>query len=132
MQRIHAPFDEPTLAQIDNEVKMKGISRAQWLSTAASAYLRLSELSNGADPEDMILELAQIKGMPLADIEKMSANMSLLERDLAHCRDTINQKDQQITFLHGHVSQLTQSISQLALPQMTEEERKKSWWQFWK
>jgi hypothetical protein len=27
MPRIHAPFDEPTLAQIDEELKKKGISR---------------------------------------------------------------------------------------------------------
>ncbi len=58
MQRIHAPFDEPTLAQIDLEVKKRGISRAQWLCAAANAYLRLGKLSNGANPEDLIPELA--------------------------------------------------------------------------
>ena len=34
MQRIHAPFDEPTLAQIDREVKRKRTIRAQWLTSA--------------------------------------------------------------------------------------------------
>ena len=32
----------------------------------------------------------------------------------------------------GHVTQLTQSISQLALPPGQEEARAKSWWQFWR
>jgi hypothetical protein len=32
----------------------------------------------------------------------------------------------------GHVAQLTQSISQLALPPSQEEAKKKGWWQFWK
>jgi len=41
MQRIHAPFDEPTLAQIDREVEKSGSSRAQWLSSAIGSYLRL-------------------------------------------------------------------------------------------
>jgi hypothetical protein len=41
-------------------------------------------------------------------------------------------KDKQIGFLEGHVAQLTQSISQLALPSSPEEAKKKGWWQFWK
>jgi chromosome segregation ATPase len=61
MQRIHAPFDEPTLAQIDREVEKKGISRAQWLSSAIGSYLRLLELTKGADPAQMIQEAAQLR-----------------------------------------------------------------------
>jgi chromosome segregation ATPase len=61
MQRIHAPFDEPTLAQIDREVEKKGISRAQWLSSVVGAYLRLLELSKGADPGEMLQEMAQLR-----------------------------------------------------------------------
>ena len=61
MQRIHAPFDEPTLAQIDQEVEKKGISRAQWLSSVVASYLRLLELTRGADPAQMIQEAAQMR-----------------------------------------------------------------------
>jgi len=61
MQRIHAPFDEPTLAQIDQEVEKKGVSRAQWLSSAIGSYLRLLELTKGADPSEMIQEQAQLR-----------------------------------------------------------------------
>jgi chromosome segregation ATPase len=61
MQRIHAPFDEPTLEQIDLEVKRKHSSRAQWLSSAIGAYLRLLELTKGADPAQMIQEAAQMR-----------------------------------------------------------------------
>ena len=65
MQRIHAPFDEPTLAQIDLEVKKSGVSRAQWLSSAIGAYLRLLELSKGADPAEMAQDVAQL-ALPIA------------------------------------------------------------------
>jgi hypothetical protein len=41
-------------------------------------------------------------------------------------------KDKQITFLEGHVSQLTQTISQFALPPGQEEAQKKGWWKFWR
>jgi hypothetical protein len=38
-----------------------------------------------------------------------------------------------IAFLRGHVSQLTQSISQLSLKPGEEEIKEKgSWWKFWK
>jgi len=36
-----------------------------------------------------------------------------------------------IGFLHGHVAQLTQIISQLALKPGEEEIKKKGWWRFW-
>jgi len=36
-----------------------------------------------------------------------------------------------ISFLRGHVAQLTQSISQLSLKPGKEEIKKKGWWQFW-
>jgi cell division septum initiation protein DivIVA len=55
-----------------------------------------------------------------------------LEHDKAHFQDTIKQKDQEIAFLQAHIAQLTQSISQLALPPSQEEARAKSWWQFWR
>jgi len=37
-----------------------------------------------------------------------------------------------IDFLRGHVSQLTQPISQLSLPPSQEEAKEKGWWRFWK
>jgi len=170
MQRIHAPFDEPTLAQIDQEVKKSGVSRAQWFSSAIGAYLHLLELTKGADPSEMILEQAQLRSKnesfwrenqqlkraeenaredvaqiesklhaiedqiasTLIELEKARSDMILMEHDKAHYQDTITQKDQQITFLQAHIAQLTQSISQLALPPSQEEAKAKHWYQFWK
>ena len=170
MQRIHAPFDEPTLEQIDREVEKSGGSRAQWLSSAIGAYLRLLELSKGADPSEMILEQAQLRtnneslwkenqqlkrseeraredaaqtkrnqgaleeqiASTLTELEKARSDMILLQHDQAHFQDTIKQKDEMIGFLQAHIDQLTQSISQLALPPSQEEAKAKSWWRFWK
>ena len=36
-----------------------------------------------------------------------------------------------ISLLHGHVAELTQSISQLSLKPGEEEIKKKGWWHFW-
>jgi len=43
--------------------------------------------------------------------------------------DTLKAKDDDVAWLRGHISQLTQ---QLALPPSEEEAKKKGWWQFWK
>ena len=172
MQRIYAPVDDPTLDQIDQDVKEKDISRAQWVSTAIDTYLQLAGSNGGADPSKLQQEMTQLRidnerlwkdtqylkkaekdarndaeqlhseistiqeKMHQAQLELESArsNATILQHELEHYRDTINQKDELICFLQGHVSQLTQSISQLALPRMTEEEReerKKRWLQFW-
>jgi hypothetical protein len=37
-----------------------------------------------------------------------------------------------MSFLRGHVAQLTQSIGQFALKPGEEEIKKKEWWRFWK
>ena len=55
-----------------------------------------------------------------------------LRRDHDHYKDTIAKRDKQIGFLEGHVAQLTQSISQLALKPGDEEIKRKGWWQFWR
>jgi hypothetical protein len=46
--------------------------------------------------------------------------------------EAMDLKDSEISFLRGHVAQLTQSISQLSLKPGEEEINKKGWWQFWK
>ena len=46
-------------------------------------------------------------------------------------KEAINLRNQDVSFLQGHVSQLTQSISQLALKPRDEEIKKKGWWRFW-
>jgi hypothetical protein len=47
-------------------------------------------------------------------------------------REAFKAKEDEVSFLRGHVAQLTQSISQLALPPSQEEAREKGWWKFWK
>lgn len=66
------------------------------------------------------------------EAEKARSEAETLRRDQDHYKDTLAMKDRQIGFLEGHVSQLTQTVSQLALPPSQEEAKKKGWWQFWK
>ena len=61
MQRIYAPVDDPTLDQIDQDVKEKDISRAQWVSTAIDTYLQLAGSNGGADPSKLQQEMTQLR-----------------------------------------------------------------------
>ena len=40
-------------------------------------------------------------------------------------KETMALKNDEVSFLHGHVAQLTQSISQLSIPPSQEEAKKK-------
>ena len=57
MPRIYASVDEATLEKVDKDAEEKGISRAQWVSTAIESYLHLG----GANPEEMHRELLQLR-----------------------------------------------------------------------
>jgi len=54
-----------------------------------------------------------------------------LRRDLEHYRETLRLKDDEISFLRAHLSQLSEKITP-ALPPGQEEAKKRGWWQFWR
>lgn len=64
--------------------------------------------------------------------EKVSGELVALTLNLEHHKETLQLKEEEISFLRGHVAQLTQSISQFALKPGEEEIRVKHWYQFWK
>jgi hypothetical protein len=51
---------------------------------------------------------------------------------MAEGQESMNRKGDKISFHRGHVAQLTQSISQLALRPGPEEIKAKHWYQFWR
>lgn len=85
-------------------------------------------------------ELAQVrsaydKEMITNDQLKQTADQAAselegLRRDQDHFKDTLRLKDDEISFLRGHVAQLSEKIPQL--PPSREEAHKKQWYQFWK
>ncbi|HOL44446.1 MAG TPA: hypothetical protein PK659_09360 [Methanothrix sp.] len=106
MQRIHAPFDEPTIERIDAEVKKKGISRAQWLSSVVSSYLRLSELTKYADPEEMIQEVTQLR---TANENLWRENQSL-KRSEESARTELDQARRKLSALEEQIASVTQDL----------------------
>lgn len=99
MQRIHAPFDEPTLAQIDQEVKKSGVSRAQWLSSAIGSYLRLLELTKGSDPAEKIQEMAQLRTTNESmwkENQQLKRSEEKAREDVAQCGSKLRELEDQI------------------------------------
>ena len=79
-------------------------------------------------------------------IESLSKEVLLQKEEGMNSREELEKAKQEATkyemafksqqadldFLRGHVSQLTQSISQFALKPGEEEIKKKGWWRFWR
>jgi hypothetical protein len=64
--------------------------------------------------------------------DQASVEASGLKRDLEHYKQTLSLKDEEISFLRGHLSQLSEKIPR-ALPPSEEEIKKRGWsWRFWK
>ena len=98
MDRVHVPFDGPTLARVDREREKTNTSRAQWLSSAVVQYLAQLDQLMGQDPANLVQDLAQQK----TKYEQLWRENQKLERaekaarsDLDHARGEIGPlKDQ--------------------------------------
>jgi uncharacterized coiled-coil DUF342 family protein len=65
-------------------------------------------------------------------LTELHEELILSRAEVDKWKEAIRIKDGDIDYLRSHVAQLTQSISQLALPPSQEEAKKKGWWQFWR
>ena len=63
--------------------------------------------------------------------DQTSSEVVALRRDLEHYKQTLSLKDDEISFLRGHLSQISEKIPK-ALPPSQEEAKKKGWWRFWR
>ena len=100
-----------------------------------SVQLRRSEehLRTEVDQLRSKLEKAQRElEQALSDSTESKAVQERCKIDTEKALEALKLKDSEIDFLRGHVSQLTQSISQLSLKPGEEEIKKKGWWQFWR
>ena len=78
--------------------------------------------------ESKASELEHLK----SQIDQIREQLHESEKLKEKIESALKSKEDEISFLRGHVAQLTQSISQLSLPPSQEEAKKKGWWQFWK
>jgi chromosome segregation ATPase len=65
-------------------------------------------------------------------LTELREELILTKAEVDKWKEALRIKDGDIDYLRSHVAQLTQSISQLALPPSQEEAKKKGWWRFWR
>lgn len=90
-------------------------------------------------------QVAELSKKLESQVGSLEDKVGQLEEDLSSSRNQLQEamnlkikyesslqaKVDEISFLHAHISQLTQTV-QLALPPSKEEVQAKHWWQFWK
>jgi Lon protease-like protein len=101
----------------------KGITKKQLVLEAIDLYLHQdrSEFDQAIKDRDRAR----------SEKDQASEEATVLRRDLEHYKETLMLKDDEISFLRAHISQLSEKITP-ALPPSQEEARAKSWWQFWR
>ena len=110
-------------AKADLALNWSEITRLRSEITAAKADI---------DKARSLVEKLQIENRTLQETgDQASSELDGLRRDQDHFKETLGMKDKQIAFLEGHVSQLTQTVSQLALPPSPAEVKSKHWYKFW-
>ena len=86
------------------------------------------DLETARSREDL---LRSERDLARSDKDQASGELSALQLTLEHYKETMRLKDSEISFLRGHVSQISEKLPK-ALPPAEEEIQKKGWWQFWK
>jgi len=162
MGRVTVSVDDSMLSKVDEEAEKQDISRSQVVSAAIESHItgvkqsqiqvhnlelelnksqtevmqlkrQITKLENQQVEKDKVIES---KGIDVTQIqEKLNqsyADVNHSKQEIAKFESALKSKEDEIVFLRGHVSLLTQSIGQLAIKPGEEEAKKKGWWQFWK
>ena len=76
-------------------------------------------------------QLRSERDLARSDKDQASSELATLRLTLEHYKATLRLKDDEISFLRGHVSQISERLPKAIAPS-EEEAKKKGWWQFWK
>jgi len=108
---------------------------SRWEETKAlkSEITKLKKLLEESQAASQHLKDDLLKRQSETDqLAKTREELAVARMEADKLKEAISLRNQDVSFLQGHVAQLTQSISQLALPPSQEEARAKHWYQFWR
>jgi metal-responsive CopG/Arc/MetJ family transcriptional regulator len=162
MPRVTVSLADSILIKSDEEAKKNGLSRSEYVAKAIESFVtgsnqanlelhnaqlelnksqtevmqlkrQITKLENQLAEKDKTIESNAKDVMQVEEKLNLSyADVMQAKNETAKYEMALKGKEDEISFLRGHVAQLTQSISQLALPPSQEEARAKHWYQFWK
>jgi chromosome segregation ATPase len=90
------------------------------------------------DLENQIAEKDKIIKSANSELIQLKDKLNQAQIEFAKLESAMKAKDDEVSFLRGHVAQLSQNIGQIseklpkALPPSEEEAKAKHWYQFWK
>ena len=120
-----AQVKEGELTQLKKDAELKWRETSQLRSEVSQAR---RELEGTRSKRDQLQNELDKKREEADQARHETESLKLAQ---VHFQDTIKLRDQHISFLEGHLSQLTEKI-QARLPPSQEEAKKKGWWQFWR
>ena len=122
--------DDTELAQAKHDLTQARTEREQ--SWRESTQLRREKEHLSAELEQTQHKVVSLESS-VVDLARHKEELDRLKVTQEKTLEAMALKDNEIEFLRSHISQLTQSISQLALKPSEEEAKKKGWsWRFWK
>lgn len=162
MPRVTVSLSDSTLHKVDEGAHKTGLSRSEYVANAIDVYVsgsnqasitvhnlelelnksqtevmqlnrKISKFENQLAEKDKVIE-SKSKDVMQADakVNQAYADVMQAKNEIAKYEMALKGKEDEISFLRGHIAQLTQSISQFALKPGEEEIKAKHWYQFWK
>jgi chromosome segregation ATPase len=154
MARVTFSVSDEVLRRVDEDAHKRGVSRSVAIAEALDSINRIHNLelelnkeqievmklnrqiaaqSNQLAEKDKRLESLTLASLKSDEqVKQLEADLMVKDLEIKKLNDALELNREEIAFLRGHVSLLTQSISQLSLPPSEEEIRAKHWWQFWR
>ncbi len=162
MPRVTVSLIDSTLHKVDEEAHKSGISRSEYVAQAIESFVtgsnqasitqhdtelelnksqtevmqlkrQITKLENQIAEKDKTIE-SRAEDVKQAEekVTQSYADVMQAKSETSKFEMALKGKEDEISFLRGHVAQLTQSISQLSLKPGEEEIKKKGWWRFWR
>ena len=124
--RVYTVIEDDIAHLVEVEAAKQGMTRSSWIAEAITKRLRADQ-GGGDDLTKIKDDLTKMED----DKDHLQAERDHLQDELQHQGEIIKLKDDEITFLRGHLSQISEKLPK-ALPPSQEEAKKKGWWQFWR
>jgi len=130
-------------SNLKDELEQLKTKHNQTTSDATQRWEELKGYKSDATKVKKLLEESQATNLRLKDdlikmqsetdqLAKTREELAAARMEANNLKEAISLRNQDVSFLQGHVSQLTQNISQFALKPGDEEIKKKGWWRFWR
>jgi chromosome segregation ATPase len=145
LDQLRITLEQPSTeaSNFKNELEQLKTKYDQSLVEATGRWEELKGYKSEVTKQKKLLEESQATIQHLKDdllkrqsetdqLDKTREELAVARMEANNLRETISLRNQDVSFLQGHVAQLTQSISQFALKPGEEEIKKKGWWQFWR